>query len=129
VSTLRSIIVTFPEPVAITRDEERALQDLVGAICKRYEAANPGRSMWLFGYGNLCTSMPITAEDEDAGVPLSFDDSVLHLEVSEREADDPAKRLAAAIQAEPDCFEKLRTDPELVRQQAAETVTPGKGTA
>ena len=80
----RQIIVTFPVGVDLG-EEERELHDLVSRICKRYEAANPGRVMWPFGWGSYCTSMPITAEDEETGVPLEFDMETLHCEVSERE--------------------------------------------
>jgi hypothetical protein len=78
------IIVTFPVPVELSREEESALDALLRTVCKRYEAANPGRVMWAAGWGGLCTSMPITAEDERNGVPLAFDMSVLHVEVAER---------------------------------------------
>ncbi|WP_374572599.1 hypothetical protein [Phenylobacterium sp.] len=81
----RSILVTFPAPVEISREIERALHDLVHTICKGYEAGHPGRVMWVAGFGGLITSMPITAEDEAAGVPLSFDMSVLSIDCAERE--------------------------------------------
>jgi hypothetical protein len=84
-SLTRQITVTFPVGVALTREEEGALHDVVSAICKRYEAEHPGRVMWPFGWGAYCTSMPITAEDEAEGVPMTFDMEVLHVEVSERE--------------------------------------------
>ena len=80
-----AIQVTFPVPVELSREHERALHDLLSDICKSYEAARPDRTMWVMGWGGLCTSMPITAEDEREGVPLSFDMSVLHAEISERE--------------------------------------------
>lgn len=78
------ILVTFPVGIDLHRDDERALHDLIEVICKRWRAANPGRVMWAGGWGGYCTSMPITAQDEKDGVPLSFDMSTLHCEVLER---------------------------------------------
>lgn len=78
------IMVTFPTGIELSRDEERDLQALVSAICKRYEGDHPGRVMWAAGYGGMCTSMPITAADDADGVPLTFEMEVLHIEVAER---------------------------------------------
>ncbi len=79
------ILVTFPVGIELHRDDEKALHELIGRICKRYETAHPGRVMWGAGWGGYCTSMPITAQDDADGVPLTFDMSVLHCEVAERQ--------------------------------------------
>lgn len=83
-SDARYINLTFPVPVSLTEQDIRDLHDITSRICKRYEAAHPGRAMWVFGVGSPITSMPITAEDEAAGVPLTFDDHGFEFEVSER---------------------------------------------
>lgn len=80
----REISITFPTKVDLSKDDYRVLHDLLDRICKRYEAENPGRVMWAGEWGGLCTSMPITAEDERNGVPLTFDMDILHVGVNER---------------------------------------------
>lgn len=80
----REISITFPTKVELTKDDHRTLHELLERICKRYEAENPGRVMWTGEWGGLCTSMPITAEDERNGVPLTFDMDILHIGISER---------------------------------------------
>lgn len=87
-----AIEVTFPSPVHISREHQGQLMDLVGKICDSYEDAHPDRVMWAAGYGGKITSMPITREDEEAGVPLSFDMSVLSIDCSERERYDTDRR-------------------------------------
>ena len=81
---MHQIYVSFPFPVELSKDDERDLHSLIERVCKRYEAEHPGRVMWPAGYGGLCTSMAITAEDEANGVPLDFDMSVLHIDVAAR---------------------------------------------
>ena len=83
-SKTRCIEITFPEPVEMIDADYRALDAIVSEICKRYETANPGRVMWPFGMGSRIVSMPMTAEDDAAGVPMVFDDTVYAVECSER---------------------------------------------
>jgi hypothetical protein len=81
----RAIQITFREPVDLAARHQQALVEIAGAICRDYEAANPGRVAWAFGVGSQLVSMPMTAEDDEAGVPMVFDESVFEIECSERE--------------------------------------------
>ena len=79
---VRGIEIAFPVAVELTRDDQIELQDVVRKICKRYEEQNPGRVMWLFGYGDKVIYMPIVEGDER---PMEFDSTILAIECSERE--------------------------------------------
>ena len=83
-SAISQIEVTFPVPVTLTNDEQREIHDVIGKICSRYEVENPGRVMWVFGYGQKITWMPMTA-DEEKERGMEFDEHTLSIEVSERE--------------------------------------------
>ncbi len=72
------IEIEFQRPVDIPPGFERALDALIGMICKKYEAENPKRVMWCAGNG----SKPIWNEPNEP----TFNDSVYHIEVAEREA-------------------------------------------
>lgn len=81
---VRVIELTFAAPVELTDQDMRDLQDCASYLCKRYERANPGRVMWPFGIGSRITYMPMTKEEEDAGLTTQFDDDVFSIECSER---------------------------------------------
>lgn len=83
-SQIRAIEITFPAAVELTNDDQRALDNVVSAICKRWEGMNPGLVMWPFGMGSKITYMPMTAEEE-ATRGLEFDDAVFFIECSARE--------------------------------------------
>ena len=80
-----SISVSFPVPVHLSREHQGRLIDLIDEICRAYEKRHPDRTMWAAGMGGAITSMPITKEDEENGVPLEFDMSVFAIECCERE--------------------------------------------
>lgn len=82
---LRRIEVTFPVPVDMPDDFQQRLVELIDAVCKAYEAENPGRVMWPFGVGSKITYMPMTREEEEAGRGMEFDDDTLAIECAERE--------------------------------------------
>lgn len=84
-----AIEVSFAEPVNISREHERALHDVIEAICKEYEAAHPDRVMWVFGYGAKMMCHPMMISDDE---PIPFDDSVLSIECAERERYDGERR-------------------------------------
>lgn len=81
--TLR-IEVTFPVAVDLPDDFQKRLAELLGEVCKAYEAANPARVMWCFGVGSKITYMPMTA-DEETTRGLEYDNDTLHFEIAERE--------------------------------------------
>lgn len=84
-NTIRHIEISFPAEVELTDDDQRAFMALASAMCRRYKAAHPGRVMWPAGIGQRIVSMPITAEDDDNGVPMVFDEETFSIDCSERE--------------------------------------------
>lgn len=82
---LRYITIDFPVPVELTDQDRRDLHEFASRICKRYEAAHPGRVMWVGEVGYPITSMPLTAQDDRDGVPMVFDEAGFQLGISERE--------------------------------------------
>ncbi len=81
---LTKVEINFPLSVDVPDDWQQRLCELVGEVCKKYEAAHPGRVMWVFGVGSKITYMPMTQEEErERG--LEFDNDTLELQVSERE--------------------------------------------
>lgn len=81
---IQGIEVSFGAPVELERDLEEALQDIIDEICRRYKKAHPDRVMWLSGYGQKITFMPMTPEEEkERG--MEFDDRVLSMECHERQ--------------------------------------------
>jgi hypothetical protein len=83
-NTIRQIEISFPAGVELTREDQKAIMDVADAMCRRYEAAHPGRVMWPAGIGQRIVSMPITAEDDANGVPMEFDEEVFSIDCSER---------------------------------------------
>lgn len=83
-TTIRRIEVNFPVPVKLSDRDQKALHDLLSRICEGYEAAHPGRVMWVFGWGSKPTYIPMTAEEERTR-GIEFDDDTLYAEISERE--------------------------------------------
>jgi hypothetical protein len=84
-SLTRQIIIDFPTGLELPQGAERELVGFVEHLCKHYERAHPGRVMWAFGIGAYPVHIPLTDNDPR---PMTFDDSVFHIEVSEREAYD-----------------------------------------
>lgn len=70
--------VQFPFPVEFTREEQRALHDFFGAMCKRLQDQRPGEVVWLSGMG----SAPIWKNGDIAG----FDDEAYSFHITSREA-------------------------------------------
>lgn len=79
---IAGIEITFNAPVELTAEHQKELQDIVSKICKHYESENPGRVMWLFGYGDRIEYMPILEDDPR---PMGFDENILAIECAERE--------------------------------------------
>ena len=81
----RAIEVTFPEEITISKKAYRLLHDVIDMICRDYVAAHPGRVMWAaVGMGQRIVSMPWTAQDDEDGVPMVFDDTTESIECAER---------------------------------------------
>ena len=74
---INKIIVDFPLPIELPEGFERALDGLINMICEKYRKENPDRVMWPASRGSL----PIFHEPHEP----TFDDSILHIEVAERE--------------------------------------------
>lgn len=81
---MRGIEITFHVDVEVPDSLYRALNELVGIVCKEYEKTHPDRVMWAFGQGNKITYMPMTKEEEDAGKGIEFDENTYAIEVAER---------------------------------------------
>lgn len=77
-SKIAAIEIAFPMPVELPPGFEQTLDSLIGMVCKLYEQQHPDRSMWAAGIG----AKPIWREPEEP----TFDTSVLHIDVAEREA-------------------------------------------
>lgn len=86
---ITAIQVSFGAPVAMSRDQERRLHDLISEVCDGYEAEHPDRVMWLAGFGGL----PMNIHDDNA---LDFDMSVLAMDCAERERFDTETPIARA---------------------------------
>lgn len=84
-NTTCQIVIDFPTGIELPQAAERELVGFVEHLCKHYEKAHPGRVMWAFGIGAYPLHIPLMADDPR---PMEFDDSVFHIEVSEREAYD-----------------------------------------
>src|SRR5258708_1938491 len=78
------IEICFPCPVELTQQDQIALDEIVTAICARYEKDHPARVMWPFGIGYKPTYIPMTAEEE-ATRGMEFDDTTFEISCSERE--------------------------------------------
>lgn len=81
----KSIEVRSPVCLDLTDAEYMQLMRLLTASCNRYEATHPTRVCWVFGTGSKITFMPLTAEEEKTR-GVEFDDNILSIEISEREA-------------------------------------------
>lgn len=79
---IRSIVITFPETVEVSQQDQCRLDRVVGAICDRYEAVNMERTMWPFGQGYAMLKHPIALGDDE---PIPFDYNTFHIECAERE--------------------------------------------
>lgn len=77
-----AIEITFAEPVNITRYQQLRLVELIGEICRDYEARHPDRTMWVFGIGQKMLCSPFMLSDDE---PIPFDESTLSIECAERE--------------------------------------------
>lgn len=82
---ITSIEVGFGAPVSTPAGWERRFADLLDELCNAYEAEHPDRVMWPAGWGAKITSIPMTREDDIAGMPMEFDGDVLSVECFERE--------------------------------------------
>lgn len=82
VMKISKIEISFEAAVEPPEGFFRALDGLVGMICRKYQAENPDRVMWPSGHGSKMLSNPFLVGDDE---PLKFDTSVYHLEVTERE--------------------------------------------
>lgn len=80
-----AIEITFPVPVELSNKFCQCLDELLGEVCREYEAQHRDRVMWPFGHGNKITYMPMTRAEEQAGFHMQFDDSVYAVEINERE--------------------------------------------
>ena len=78
---INEISISFPVGVSLTREDEIALHDVAVAICARYKAANPDRTMWPAGVGSRPLNIMTCGDDE----PLEFDDNCFSIDCSERE--------------------------------------------
>ena len=81
---VHSIEVTFPTAVELPPGFEQRLTELVDEACRRYEAEHRDLVMWLAGFGQKITYMPMTAEEEAAGKHMEFDEGCFSIEVAER---------------------------------------------
>lgn len=79
---VKRIEATFPVPVELSQEHQKALDQILGAICAEYVKANPDRVMWVFGVGSKMLCNPLMLSDDE---PIPFDDSVFHFEIAERE--------------------------------------------
>lgn len=75
---IQKIEVEFPVAVELPLGFDRLFDAVIDLVCEKYEAQNPTRVMWPAGHG----SKPIWREPEEP----EFDDSILHISVSERAA-------------------------------------------
>jgi len=80
----RTIEISFPVDVEITDEEAQQLVKMASAICDRWKATHPGRTMWPFGIGCKPTYIPMTREEEEAGRGIEFDESTFAIECYER---------------------------------------------
>lgn len=78
---IRCIQISFPEPVEITDEEARVLNEIALRACKRYEKAHPDRVMWPAGVGSMPLNIWTASDDE----PIEFDDATFVIDCSERE--------------------------------------------
>lgn len=82
---IQAIHISFPVAVELTNDDMRMIDNIAGEICDRYQAAHPGRVCWPAGCGDKIISMPMTAQDDEDGVPIVFDGTTFQIDCCERE--------------------------------------------
>jgi len=78
---ITELAIRFDVGVEITDQDQRELHDIASRICKRYEDANPERSMWPAGVGHQPTNIWTCGDDE----PLQFEEHCFSISCSERE--------------------------------------------
>lgn len=83
-TSIHRIEIVFAAPVELTAEARRQLHDVASALCKGFVKQNPGRTMWPFGFGAKILSMPFTAQDDEEGVSVEFDDTIYEIECVER---------------------------------------------
>lgn len=76
---IRTLVIQFPDDVPLDPDDQRTLVQLADRMCDRWEQDHPGEVMWASEIGFAITSMPMTKEDEEAGVPLTFDEQTFEV--------------------------------------------------
>jgi len=81
-SEVRSIEMVFPFAVNISPQVQKGLLSCAKQICK--ENCPEGYVMWPSGVGSKITYMPMTKDEEDAGLHTEFDDTVFQIGISAR---------------------------------------------
>lgn len=89
---IQKIEIDFPVPVNLSQDAINLLSCVVSLVC--HDNCPAGFAMWPGEQGFEMLSYPLTKEEEDAGKPVIFDESVYHIGVSFRKEDPEGKRLA-----------------------------------
>lgn len=74
---IQKIEISFPVPIELPELFETQLVELIDKVCKKYVSEHPGRVMWPAGVGNKVLWRELQEPD--------FDDSVLAIDVAERE--------------------------------------------
>ncbi len=72
------------EAVDLPRDFEHRLVKLVDEVCRAHMAAHPELVMWPSGTGKKITYMPMTQAEEQAGLHITFDESVFSIDCCAR---------------------------------------------
>lgn len=84
---ISAIHVSFQVAAHMSNQAHQALHDALSLICRDYEAANPGRVMWVFGEGGQPPE-GWSIWDDGASARGEWDMSILNIEIAEREAYD-----------------------------------------
>jgi len=64
-SEIVCIEICFPVAVEVDRKHLQAIDEILTAICRDYEAKHPGRIMWPFGHGAKMLVHPIRLSDDE----------------------------------------------------------------
>lgn len=78
----RAIEILFPVDVTFPPGWQSRLHELLGEVCRDYEAKNRDRIMWPFGQGQKMLMHPGMADDDH---PMQYDESTESIEIAERE--------------------------------------------